>query len=74
VVRGQRLSVLFLALASAVVLLATPHAAAKEKESSVYLAVGDSIAAGEGASDPASTAYVPLFHQFLQSKDGPRMV
>ncbi len=43
---------------------------AKEKAQQEYLALGDSIAAGEGASDPASAAYVPLFYEFLQSKDG----
>ena len=36
-----------------------------------YLALGDSLATGVGASDPETTAYVPLFHQFLLAeKDG----
>lgn len=36
-----------------------------------YLALGDSLAEGVGASDPETTAYVPLFHQFLLAeKDG----
>ncbi len=30
-----------------------------------YLALGDSLAAGIGASDPAGTGYVPLFHSYL---------
>lgn len=34
-----------------------------------YEVLGDSIEAGLGASDPTATAYVPLFHQFLQSVD-----
>lgn len=32
----------------------------------VYLAMGDSIAAGEGASNRATLGNVPLFHAFLQ--------
>ena len=32
-----------------------------------YLALGDSYAVGEGASHAQSTAYVPLFHSFLES-------
>jgi lysophospholipase L1-like esterase len=31
----------------------------------VYIALGDSLAAGAGASDPSSRAYVPLFHEYL---------
>lgn len=30
-----------------------------------YIALGDSLAEGVGASDPLTTAYVPLFHNFL---------
>lgn len=30
-----------------------------------YLALGDSLAVGIGASDPANTGYVPLFHSYL---------
>jgi hypothetical protein len=30
-----------------------------------YLALGDSLAAGIGASDPDTTGYVPLFHSYL---------
>jgi acyl-CoA thioesterase-1 len=32
----------------------------------IYIALGDSLAVGDGASDPASTAYVPLFHEYLR--------
>jgi lysophospholipase L1-like esterase len=34
-----------------------------------YLALGDSLGYGYGASDPATKGYVPLFHDFLESKD-----
>jgi lysophospholipase L1-like esterase len=33
----------------------------------VYLALGDSLAFGVGASDPATTGYVPLFYDDLRS-------
>lgn len=32
----------------------------------LYIALGDSLAVGDGASDPSSTAYVPLFHEYLR--------
>jgi lysophospholipase L1-like esterase len=35
-----------------------------------YLALGDSLGWGYGASDPATKGYVPLFHDFLESKHG----
>jgi lysophospholipase L1-like esterase len=35
-----------------------------------YLALGDSYAYGEGASSRTKLAYVPLFHQFLESDTG----
>jgi lysophospholipase L1-like esterase len=34
----------------------------------LYLALGDSLAAGVGASDPAVTAYVPRFYQLLRQE------
>lgn len=34
----------------------------------VYLALGDSLAYGAGASDPARTGYVPLVHEALQDR------
>lgn len=35
-----------------------------------YLALGDSLGVGVGASDPATTGYVPLFRNFLESERG----
>ncbi len=35
-----------------------------------YLALGDSLGVGFGASDPATTGYVPLFRDFLESERG----
>jgi lysophospholipase L1-like esterase len=34
-----------------------------------YLALGNSLGYGYGASDPATKGYVPLFHDFLESQD-----
>jgi len=34
-----------------------------------YLALGNSLGYGVGASDPATKGYVPLFHDLLESKD-----
>src|SRR3989304_8102751 len=34
-----------------------------------YLALGDSLGVGSGASDPATKGYVPLFRDFLESED-----
>ena len=42
---------------------------ADDLDEDTYLALGDSLAVGDGASDPATTAYVPLFHQFLLDDD-----
>ncbi len=36
----------------------------------IYLALGDSIAAGEGASDPGSTSYVALVAEALRARFG----
>ena len=35
-----------------------------------YLALGDSLGVGVGASDPPTTGYVPLFRNFLESERG----
>jgi len=35
-----------------------------------YLALGDSLGYGFGASDPATKGYVPLFREFLESEGG----
>jgi lysophospholipase L1-like esterase len=51
------------ALALAVGLIASPAAAAESD--TVYLALGDSLAWGDGASDPATTAYVPLLANYF---------
>ena len=40
--------------------------AAQAPSSPEYLALGDSLAVGVGASDATTTAYVPLFHAFLR--------
>ena len=52
---------------------ATPVASPSPEEGSrsgtaepLYMALGDSLAVGDGASDPSTTAYVPLFHEYLQ--------
>ena len=34
-----------------------------------YVALGDSVAVGVGASDPATTGYVPLLHEFLLAEE-----
>ncbi len=52
-------------LALAIGLPAAP-AAAGAPDSTVYLALGDSLAWGYGATDPLETAYVPHFYRFLQ--------
>jgi acyl-CoA thioesterase-1 len=44
----------------------SPEAAAAP----IYIALGDSLAVGDGASDPSSTAYVPQFHQYLRQALG----
>ncbi len=45
-------------------------AAAVDESEDRFLALGDSLATGVGASDPTTTAYVPLFHQFLLAEEG----
>ena len=35
-----------------------------------YMALGNSLGVGSRASDPATKGYVPLFRDFLESKDG----
>ena len=46
--------------------LVTPAAAAPTR--TLYLALGDSLAVGDGASDMASTAYVPLMADYFAGK------
>jgi len=65
---------LFLAVMPALVAIVAMQggaqdASAKRPPASIqpeYLALGDSLAVGVGASDPAATAYVPLFHGYLR--------
>ena len=51
------------ALALAIGLFATPAAAAEPD--GLYVALGDSLAWGDGASDPATTSYVPLMADYF---------
>jgi len=46
---------------------AAPGAAETDPTAPVYLALGDSLAIGVGASDPDLTAYVPLLYGVLQA-------
>lgn len=61
-----------LLLIGTVLSLATPTSATSismdelSDDAPVYLALGDSLAVGDGASDPEETAYVPLVHQALR--------
>jgi lysophospholipase L1-like esterase len=57
---------LAMVLAFVVVLPATPTAA--KSGNSVYLALGDSLAQGYGATDPTQTAYVPHLFGFFRGE------
>ncbi len=48
----------------------TANLLAHPQSGGVYLALGDSIAAGQGASDAAMTSYVALLHEALQQRLG----
>jgi len=65
----------FLALVAAFALLIPAGETAAHgpppEERPVYLALGDSLAFGIGASDPATTGYVPLFYDDLRSPAEP---
>jgi lysophospholipase L1-like esterase len=56
--------VVLLAAAALTASLSAPVAAAAPP-STLYLAMGDSLAWGDGASDPARTAYVPLLADYF---------
>ncbi|MFQ5880829.1 MAG: SGNH/GDSL hydrolase family protein, partial [Dehalococcoidia bacterium] len=57
----------FAAALSLLLLLAVAGASAQTEDSGpLYLALGDSLAAGVGASDRAAKGYVPLIHRHLQ--------
>ncbi len=47
----------------------TTHSRAPQSQPE-YLALGDSLGVGFGASDPATKGYVPLFRDFLESESG----
>lgn len=51
----------------------TPTATPTEVPGGVYLALGDSLAYGSGASDREATAYAPLFYTYLQEQLGPTL-
>ena len=57
-----------LALLILFVTLPTLPGGASADTAPVYLALGDSIAVGDGASDPRATAYVPLVHRSLRER------
>ncbi|MQB00258.1 MAG: hypothetical protein GEU78_08200 [Actinobacteria bacterium] len=46
--------------------LADPATPPSRASVPTYVALGDSLATGVGASDRAETAYVPLFHEYLR--------
>jgi lysophospholipase L1-like esterase len=57
-----------LALLILLAALPTHSRAATADTGPLYLALGDSIAVGDGASDPQATAYVPLVHEALRER------
>jgi lysophospholipase L1-like esterase len=63
---GLRSRFLYVAVL-ALLLAAPPNAAVAAGPSTrAYVALGDSLAAGYGASDPARTGYVPLLFEYFQ--------
>jgi lysophospholipase L1-like esterase len=64
----RRTLIIFAVAALAVASVAVP-ASADSQPGSVVLTVGDSVAAGVGASNPDSTGYVPRFHRAVKSSD-----
>ncbi len=57
----------FLAMSAALAVVLTSVWANSSDDA--YLALGDSVAKGVGATDPETGAYVPQFHQFLQGEE-----
>src|SRR5438874_11224543 len=55
----KRTAAIFLALAFAM-LAATCHSSGRVFYTGVYISLGDSIAAGNGSSDPSTTSFVAL--------------
>ena len=66
VVRTMRLAAVAGALVAA--LLGTPAIAAGPPPRALYLALGDSVAAGVGAQPPATEGYVPELHDLLAAE------
>ena len=66
VVRTMRLAAVTGALVAA--LLGTPATAATPPPRPLYLALGDSVAAGVGAQPPATQGYVPELHDLLTAE------
>ena len=56
----MRRTALLLFVAAFAVLGATCHSSGRVFYTGVYISLGDSIAAGNGASDPATTSFVAL--------------
>jgi lysophospholipase L1-like esterase len=63
---GLAVGVFALVLAVPTMALADPASPPSRASVPSYLALGDSLATGVGASDRDETAYVPLFHQYLR--------
>jgi lysophospholipase L1-like esterase len=57
----------------ALLLLVAFAVACATSEKQTYLALGDSYAVGEGASQEGKTAYVPLFYAFLEGDMGKQL-
>ena len=64
--RAFRLSLLALALVAVLSAASSNAAGAAAPATRLYVALGDSLAYGFGASDPARTAYVPLLFRYFQ--------
>lgn len=64
----MRRTLILIAVAAFVVVSAVVPAAADSPRGSAVLAVGDSVAAGIGSSNPDKIGYVPRFHRALRSE------
>lgn len=60
-----RISILIISIVAALSL-----ASCAGEEPLPYLSLGDSLAVGVGASDPASLGYAPLYEKYLEEKTG----
>ena len=65
----MRRTIMIFAVAALIVASVAVPASADAPDGPVVLAVGDSVAAGVGASNPAATGYVPRFHRSMKSVD-----